>query len=48
MTSASALDPYYGEVIEAPVRALIEKEVANGAKQFAEDVAAFVWSETLS
>jgi hypothetical protein len=37
-----ALDPYYGEVIEAPVRALLEKEVANGAKQFAEDVAAFV------
>ena len=36
------LDPYYGEVIEAPVRALIEKEVANGAKQFSEDVAAFV------
>jgi hypothetical protein len=37
-----ALDPYYGEVIEAPVRALVEKEVANGAKQFAEDVATFV------
>jgi len=37
-----ALDPYYGEVIEAPVRVLLEKEVANGAKQFAEDVAAFV------
>ena len=36
------LDPYYGEVIEAPVRALIEKEVANGAKQFSEDIAAFV------
>ena len=36
------LDPYYGEIIEAPVRALIEKEVANGAKQFSEDVAAFV------
>jgi hypothetical protein len=36
------LDPYYGEVIEAPVRALIEKEVANGAKRFSEDVAAFV------
>ncbi len=36
------LDPYYGEVIEAPVRALIEKEVANGAKQFSEDVASFV------
>jgi hypothetical protein len=37
-----ALDPYYGEVIEAPVRALIEKEVANETKQFAEDVAGFV------
>ena len=37
-----ALDAYYGEVIEAPVRALIEKEVANGAKQFSADVAAFV------
>jgi len=36
------LDPYYGEVIEAPVRALIEKEVSNGAKQFSGDVAAFV------
>ena len=36
------LDPYYGEVIEAPVRALIEKEVVNGAKQFSEDVASFV------
>jgi membrane protein implicated in regulation of membrane protease activity len=36
------LDPYYGEIIEAPVRALIEKEVANGAKQFSEDVASFV------
>src|SRR5215510_10655491 len=36
------LDPYYGEVIEAPVRALIEKEVATEAKQFSEDIAAFV------
>ncbi|MFH0786444.1 MAG: DUF2868 domain-containing protein [Pseudomonadota bacterium] len=36
------LDPYYGEVIEAPARALIEKEVANEAKQFSRDVAAFV------
>jgi Protein of unknown function (DUF2868) len=36
------LDPYYGEIIEAPVRALIEKEVANGAKQFSEDVASYV------
>jgi hypothetical protein len=37
-----ALDAYYGEVIEAPVRAMIEKEVANGARQFSADVAAFV------
>jgi hypothetical protein len=37
-----ALDPYYGEIIEAPVRALIEKEVENGAKQFSADIAAFV------
>jgi hypothetical protein len=37
-----ALDAYYGEVIEAPVRALIEKEVANGAKRFSADLAAFV------
>src|SRR5512132_2089677 len=36
------LDPYYGEIIEAPVRALIEKEVANGAKRFSEDVASYV------
>jgi hypothetical protein len=36
------LDSYYGEVIEAPVRALIEKEVAEGAKRFSADVAAFV------
>ena len=36
------LDPYYGEIIETPVRALIEKEVANEAKQFSEDIAAFV------
>jgi hypothetical protein len=37
-----ALDAYYGEVIEAPVRALIEKEVENGAKQLSADVATFV------
>jgi hypothetical protein len=37
-----ALDAYYGEIIEAPVRALIEKEVENGATQFSADVAAFV------
>jgi hypothetical protein len=37
-----ALDAYYGEVIEAPVRALIEEEVENGARQFSTDVAVFV------
>ena len=37
-----ALDPYYGDVIEAPVRALIEKEVANEGQQFSEDIAVFV------
>jgi Protein of unknown function (DUF2868) len=37
-----ALDAYYGEVIESPVRALIEKEVESGSRQFAADVAAFV------
>jgi hypothetical protein len=36
------LDPYYGAIIEAPVRALIEKEVANETRQFSEDVATFV------
>lgn len=36
------LDAYYGEVIEASVRALIEKEVAQEAKQFSEDLATFV------
>jgi hypothetical protein len=39
---ALRLDSYYGQVIEAPVRALIEKEVAEGAKRLSEDVAAFV------
>jgi len=37
-----ALDRYYGEIIEAPVRGLIEKEVADGAQWFSEDIAAFV------
>jgi hypothetical protein len=36
------LDSYYGEVIEAPVRALIEEEVAQAAKRFSQDVAIFV------
>src|SRR5262245_8435540 len=36
------LDPYYGGIIEAPVRALIEKEVANETIRFSEDVATFV------
>ena len=36
------LDPYYGGLIEAPVRALIEKEVANETTRFSEDVATFV------
>ncbi|MGB7951787.1 MAG: DUF2868 domain-containing protein, partial [Candidatus Binatia bacterium] len=37
-----ALDRYYGEIIEAPVRGLIEKEVATGSQRFCEDIAAFV------
>jgi hypothetical protein len=36
------LDPYYGGIIEAPVRALIEKEVADETRHFSEDVATFV------
>lgn len=36
------LDPYYGEVIEAPVRALIEKEIGTGLQALAADIAAFV------
>jgi hypothetical protein len=36
------LDNYYGEVVEAPLRTLIEREFATGARQFSEDVAAFV------
>lgn len=39
---ALALDPYYGEVIEAPVLALIEKEVGAGMQTLAADIAAFV------
>jgi hypothetical protein len=37
-----ALDPYFGEVIEAPVRALIEKEVGIGIQSLAADIAGFV------
>ena len=37
-----ALDRYYGEIIQAAVRGLIEKEVANGAQRFSADMAAFV------
>src|SRR5262249_1264727 len=36
------LDPYYGGIIEAPVRALIEKEVASETTRFSEDLATFV------
>src|SRR5499433_1102530 len=36
------LDSYYGGIIEAPVRALIEKEVASETTRFSEDVATFV------
>ncbi len=36
------LDPYFGEVIEASVRVLIEKEIAQEAERFSNDVAAFV------
>jgi hypothetical protein len=42
---ALRLDPYYGAIIEAPVRALIEKEVANETRRFSEDVATFVGHE---
>src|SRR5262252_1894418 len=42
---ALRLDPYYGGIIEAPVRALIEKEVANETTRFSEDVATFVGQE---
>lgn len=40
-----ALDPYYGAVIEAPVRAVIEKEVAAGMQSLAADIAAYVAHE---
>ena len=39
------LDPYYGGIIEVPVRALIEKHVADETRQFSEDVATFVSQE---
>jgi hypothetical protein len=37
-----ALDKYYGEVIEAPVREIIEKETASATTRFAEDIALYV------
>ncbi|MBM4263863.1 MAG: hypothetical protein FJ145_20880 [Deltaproteobacteria bacterium] len=37
-----ALDPYYGAVIETPVRALIETEVGSGMQSLAADIATFV------
>ncbi|HEX7230961.1 MAG TPA: hypothetical protein VF452_11255, partial [Candidatus Binatia bacterium] len=37
-----ALDPYFGEVIEAPVRALIEMEVGIAIQSLAADIADFV------
>lgn len=36
------LDTYYGEVIEAPIRSLIEKEVEAGVNKFSSNVASFV------
>lgn len=41
-TIGLALDPYYGKAIEAPVRALIEKEVGAAMQTLALDIAAFV------
>ena len=42
---ALPLDRYYGEVIEGPIRLLIEKEVAAQAQTFSTEVAAFVASK---
>ena len=39
------LDRYYGEVIEGPIRLLIEKEVAAQAQRFSAEVADFVASK---
>jgi hypothetical protein len=42
---ALPLDHYYGEVIEGPIRLLIEKEVAAQAQTFSAEVAGFVGSK---
>ena len=39
---ALPLDTYYGEVIEGPIRSLIEKEVETAVSKFSADVGAFV------
>jgi hypothetical protein len=39
-----SLDKYYGDVIEAPIRLFVEKEVERTAGEFSRDVAAFVSS----
>jgi Protein of unknown function (DUF2868) len=36
------LDSYYGPLIEAPIRALIDEQIEVGAARFADDVAGFV------
>jgi hypothetical protein len=42
---ALPLDHYYGEVIEGPIRLLIEKEVGAQAQKFSAEVAGFVGSK---
>jgi Protein of unknown function (DUF2868) len=42
---AIPLDHYYGEVIEGPIRSLIEKEVEVAVDKFSSDVASFVGSK---
>ena len=42
---AIPLDHYYGEVIEGPIRSLVEKEVEVEVDKFASDVASFVGSK---
>jgi hypothetical protein len=37
-----ALDKYYGEVIEAPIRSVMEKEAETAITQFAEKIASYV------
>jgi len=39
-----ALDDYYGEVIEAPIRSIIEKEAETAVSRFSEKVASYVGS----